>query len=285
MIERFGLETDAGLEAALADLGSAIDWPETTDVATAVGTRLRGEAAPRLVPGPRLARPRTLRRALLLAAALLLVAAGAVAAVRLGLDLLDIEFGPIPSVPAGSPSAGPGASGAAPSTASPTPTVPGARLGLGGGTTLPEARSGADFPLLIPAALGDPDHVFEGGPVLRGQVAFLYDARPDLPPSDLLGGAGLLVTQNHGEADTGLARKLVDAGLATVESVTVDGAPGYWISGQPHIFWYLAPDGEAIQDSRRAVGDTLVWERDGILYRIEGAVSLERALEIAASMS
>jgi hypothetical protein len=64
----------------------------------------------------------------------------------------------------------------------------------------------------------------------------------------------------------------------------VNGAPGLWISGAPHIFWYLTPDGEFIDESRRMVGDTLAWERDGILYRIEGAISLERALEIAVSM-
>lgn len=62
------------------------------------------------------------------------------------------------------------------------------------------------------------------------------------------------------------------------------GAPGLWISGAPHVFWYLAPDGEFINESRRLVGDTLAWERDGVLYRIEGDITLERALEIAVSM-
>jgi hypothetical protein len=69
-----------------------------------------------------------------------------------------------------------------------------------------------------------------------------------------------------------------------VVSVDVDGARGLWISGAPHIFWYLTPAGEFIDESRRIVGDTLAWERNGILYRIEGAISLERALEIAVSM-
>jgi hypothetical protein len=32
------------------------------------------------------------------------------------------------------------------------------------------------------------------------------------------------------------------------------------------------------------VGDTLAWERNGVLYRIEGAITQERALEIARSM-
>ena len=50
------------------------------------------------------------------------------------------------------------------------------------------------------------------------------------------------------------------------------------------MFWYLAPDTSMIKESRRLVGDTLVWERDGMLYRIEGAISKARALEIAESM-
>jgi hypothetical protein len=94
----------------------------------------------------------------------------------------------------------------------------------------------------------------------------------------------LLVTQNHGSPDDGLGRKLVGAGLANVEPAVIDGAPGYWITGAPHVFWYLAPDGSVIEESRRLVGDTLVWERDDVLYRIEGAVSRVRALEIAESM-
>jgi len=64
----------------------------------------------------------------------------------------------------------------------------------------------------------------------------------------------------------------------------MDGSLGVWISGQPHLFWYLAPDGSFIQENRRLVGDTLAWERDGVLYRIEGAITLSRALEIARSM-
>jgi hypothetical protein len=132
--------------------------------------------------------------------------------------------------------------------------------------------------------LGPPDVVYVGGPPLRGQVAFVYAPRPDLPASQLLGGAGLLVTENRGRPDTGLAHKLLESGLATVEPVDVGGAPGVWIAGRPHIFWYFAPDGSVIEESRRLVGDTLAWERDGILYRIEGAITVERALEIARSM-
>jgi hypothetical protein len=271
MSERWTTMSTEALEAALLDLGPAVDLPVAPDLATTVGTRLRA-TPPRIAPDrPR--RPR-LRTALLLAAALALLLAGTVVGIRVGLDLLDIDFGPVPTP--------------VPTTASPTPfgTAPttSEALGLGRAATLDEARAVADFPLKVPAALPPPDEVAIGGPALHGQVAFVYAATADLPSSDLLEGAGLLVTQARGRADTGLANKLVDSGLATVESVSVGDDAGYWISGEPHWFWYLAPDGSTIEEHRRFVGDTLVWEGDGILYRIEGAASKADAIAVAVSM-
>ena len=96
--------------------------------------------------------------------------------------------------------------------------------------------------------------------------------------------AGLLVTQNRGEPDSGLAHKDRRHQPRDGPARGHRRFTGLWISGAPHLFWYLAPDGTFIQESRRVVGDTLAWERDGMLYRIEGAITLERALEIARSM-
>ena len=255
------------LEPRLADLASVLAFPPTPDLATAVGSRLRARTG--VAPRPMRVR-RSLPRSLLLAATIALLVVGGALAVRYGLELLSIEFGPLPSVPA-SPSASP-------------PGSTGKGLGLGEPVTLAEAESAAPFDVLLPPALGEPDATYLGGPALRGQVALVYAPRPGLPASGLLGGAGLLITQNRGQQDDGLAFKLVENELATVEPVTVDGAPGAWISGQPHFFWYLSPEGAHIEESRRLVGDTLVWERDGILYRIEGAIALEQALDIARSM-
>lgn len=267
------------LEARLADLASVLDFPPTPDLASGVGARLRGRPASDAAPRDAAPRPsvrRSLPRALLLAAALVLALVGGVVAVRYGLELLSIESGPLPTVspgPSGRPSPSPAASDPL-----------GTGLGLGLATDLDAIADDVAFPVLVPAALGPPDAVYLGGAALRGQVAFVYAARDDLPASRLLDGAGLLVTQNLGATDQGLAHKLADTRLATVEPVDVDGAPGVWISGEPHFFWYLAPSGAIIEDSRRLVGDTLVWERDGVLYRIEGAIDLERALAIARSM-
>jgi hypothetical protein len=279
MTDRLGPMAMDDLEARLADLATVIAFPPTPDLAATITDRLGDRPVVAPAPVPALRRvSRRLPRALLLAAALTLLIVGATLAVRFGLELMSIETGPLPSLqPTPSALASPGA-------AAPSAGQPGAGLGLGLTMDLDEAVAAAPFEVLVPEALGPPDAVYLGGAALRGQVALVYAARDDLPASDLLGGAGLLVTQNAGQADDGLANKLADARLATVESIDVHGAPGVWISGQPHVFWYLAPGGTMIEDSRRLVGDTLAWERDGILYRIEGAVDLERALAIAGSM-
>jgi hypothetical protein len=287
MIERLGLSTLADLEVALTDLATAIELPQTPDVATAVGARLRA-SAPSAVqasqgPAPMVRRRpivRSLRRSLLLAAAVTLLLVGGVLGVRFGLQLLKIDFGPLPSVSA------PPASTASPANGgTPAPSVEaGARLALGLRATLGEAIQSTGFPLLVPTDLGPPDEVYLGGTALRGQVAFGYRPRADLPADDLLAGLGLLITQNQGRLDEGLVHKIVDMNAGTVVPLEVDGAPGVWIAGEPHMFWYLDPDGEVIAGSDRRVSDTLAWQRDGILYRIEGADTMEQALEIARSM-
>jgi hypothetical protein len=172
----------------------------------------------------------------------------------------------------------------APSGSSSPPAGLGVALGLGTRSTLDAVSADADFPILTPADLGPPDAVFRGGDTLRGQIAFVYAPRPGIPASELLGGAGLLVTQNRGDVDEGLANKLVDSGLGRVTQLKVGSDGGYWFFGQPHVFWYIAEDGSVVEDSRRRVGNTLVWQHGDVLYRIEGDIDQDAALEIANSL-
>jgi hypothetical protein len=262
MIERLGLATDSDLESALRDLGTAIAWPPTPGLAAAVAARLRVNPTQRSMPTP----GRWLRkvpRSLLLAATLGLLLAGVALGIRFGLDLLRIEFRPIP-------------------TLAPAATFS-SQLGLGTRTSLEAVTAEAAFPVVVPADPGSPDAVFLGGQLLRGQVAFLYAPREGLPASEYLGGAGLLITQNRGSADTGLVNKVINSG-GIVELATVGDDRAYWFAGEPHWFWYLGPDGEVVPETGRRVGNTLAWQRGDILFRIEGDISLERALEIAATM-
>jgi hypothetical protein len=260
----FASATLPELEDALFDLGSAMAYPPTPDISWPLPQPIHPS------------RPwiRSFRRSLLIAAAIALLVAGVALGIRFGLQLLSIDFGPVPSF---SPTASASSGGLA------TTAPIGAELYLGTPVTLAQAKTSVPFRLLVPDDPGAPDIVYVGGAPLRAQVAFLYAARPTLSRSDLL-GAGLLVTQAAGALDENLARKLVDSGVTHVEQVLVDGAPGYWFAGAPHAFWYLAPDGTTINESRRQVGNTLAWQRDGVLYRIEGAFDLPRALEIALSM-
>jgi hypothetical protein len=48
--------------------------------------------------------------------------------------------------------------------------------------------------------------------------------------------------------------------------------------------YYVDAEGRTLTDTVRLAGDVLLWESDGITYRIESALPLERVLEIASSM-
>jgi hypothetical protein len=277
MIERLGLSTVADLEAALLDLGAAVEMPPTPDLAAVAAARLRAAAPPSALP---IRTIRTARRSLLLAAALALLLAGAALGVRFGLSLLQIDFRPAPPATASASAT----TSSAPSARASAPAGLGVALGLGTRSTLDDVSAAAAFPILTPAQLGPPDAVFLGGETLRGQIAFVYAPRPGIPASELLGGAALLFTQNRGDVDEGLANKLVDSGLGRVTKVKVGDDDGYWFFGQPHVFWYIAEDGSVVEESRRLVGNTLVWQHGDVLYRIEGDIDKDVALEIAASL-
>ena len=97
-------------------------------------------------------------------------------------------------------------------------------------------------------------------------------------------GIGLLVQAFEGALEREQVQKLVAEVGASVTAVSVDGAHGYWIAGPPHLLRYLGPDGDARAEATRLVGDTLVWERDGMLYRIESGLGLVETLRIAETI-
>lgn len=109
--------------------------------------------------------------------------------------------------------------------------------------TLREARERASFPILTPMfpALADPDAVYRGRSAPAGHVTLVYGARPGLPAAAET-GVGLLFTQIHGTVDPGMFRKALPQ-ATLLEAVTVNGGPGYWIVGQPHVFFYKEHQG------------------------------------------
>ena len=80
-----------------------------------------------------------------------------------------------------------------------------------------------------------------------------------------------------------------DDGPATsIETVSVAGNPGFWIDGAPHTFFLACSevDSEECREERyRLAGNVLLWEDDGVVLRLESALSREASLAIAASLS
>ena len=76
---------------------------------------------------------------------------------------------------------------------------------------------------------------------------------------------------------------MVEPGTS-VEFVTVDGEPGYWLTGEPHVFAFVDAAGAFRPETVRLAGNTLVWERDELTLRLEANVPKQRALRIARSV-
>jgi len=71
---------------------------------------------------------------------------------------------------------------------------------------------------------------------------------------------------------------------ATVEQVTVGGHPAYWISGHPHDFAFVDANGNVYGESLRLATNTLIFDHNGTIVRIEGDMTRAQALQIANSI-
>ncbi len=171
-------------------------------------------------------------------------------------------------------------------TPTPTPAPLGSTLGLGLPTTLDEARTAADFPLALPSdpALGAPDGVYIERRIPGGHVALVWTDRPGIPAQGS-GRVALLLAQFRGRVDQDYFEKLIRGdGVTSVDPVEVGGARGWWVAGDPHVLFYLDRTGTFVERESRLVGNVLIWERDGITYRLESGLDLADALRIAESV-
>jgi hypothetical protein len=264
---------DGQLELALRDLAHHVTFPPTPDLARTVARRIAEEPRPgwrstlRELWSPRL----PIRRSLVLAIAALLLLVGA--AIGLGLGLSGLRIVPVTSLPP-----------TAPTTFAPG-GPPGSGLGLGQLTTLDAARSAVQFTVRVPTSPGleMPDAVYLGYPPAGGRVELVYAVREGLPPAGPT-PVGLLVTQFQGDTDDGLAKKMV-GGTTEIQFLTVAGGRGYYISGQPHFIAYRRPGSTDVdEEPGRLVGNVLIWESGGVIYRIESALPRDEVIRIAESM-
>ena len=86
------------------------------------------------------------------------------------------------------------------------------------------------------------------------------------------------VGQVDGQLDEGLVSKTL-ASDTQIQWVEVDGNPGLWIDGQPHVVMYLTPSGEVVTE--RVAGNTLLWQDGDVIRRVEGFPTLPEALAYA----
>jgi hypothetical protein len=252
------------LEQQLRALRAYLDYPSTPNLVIAVRTRL--VAAPRRPWWSSVIVPRRLA----LAAAAVLIVIGGLLAIPQTRDTIAHWFGVkgviINTVP------------------SPLPSPTGNDLQLGQRTTLAEARTAARFRVLVPtnSNLGQPDEVWFNQAIPNGEVSFVYHTRPGLPTSSKTAVA-ILIMEVQGTTEKGYFGKMLGPD-STLTEVTVNGGPGYWIEGSPHVFFYTDASGAFHDENMRLATNTLIWQQGDRTIRIEGAQTEAQALQIAASM-
>jgi hypothetical protein len=146
---------------------------------------------------------------------------------------------------------------------------------LAGRTTLEEAaeQAGFDIPLpTYPAGLGPPDEVFYQE--MNGPVVVLVWMRSDLPDQ--------AAYSLHILGDGVTAQK---GSPPVVMTTTVNGNRAVWTEG-PYLLVYQAGEGAADQWEMRYMisGRVLIWEEEGLTYRLESDLSLEQAVRMAESL-
>ncbi|HZK50831.1 MAG TPA: hypothetical protein VFD47_04615 [Actinomycetota bacterium] len=248
------------LERSLTAMGSRIEWPEGGDLTGSVRATIEGSPPRRATPW------RTLAYAAAFVGLLSIVSLLSFPGVRTAVaDFLGIG-------------------GVRIDTEGTAPT-PAAELDLGERVSLGQARDLVSFEVRLPDALGRPDSVWLDTGVTGGQVALAYESSPGLPAAPGT-NLGALVTQFPDAEVAATALKKVTGSRAgtTFEPVVVEGEQGFWVSGEPHVIAYLEPDGSVRNETVRLAGNVLLWESDGVTYRIESTLSQAEALAIAESL-
>lgn len=258
-------------ELHVRDAAARFNYPPTPDIVDAVLRKSRREMQRGWRP--------TLRPALIITILLitLIGALWSVPSVRAAI----IEFFQIGVIriwvapPTPTPTSTPTSAGhsTAVSTLAPTATPADllSFLDLDGQTTLEKAQETASFHIKVPTYpddLGDPNLVFLQD--LGDSAVILVWTEPEAPEKVRLGlfqiGEGSWIGEKGAPYQ--------------YEQVTVNGRNGLWATGP----YPLLLKNRKIEMRRIVSGSALIWEQDGITYRLEGAISLEEAIRIAESL-
>ena len=163
------------------------------------------------------------------------------------------------------------------------PTMTGDLLLLGDAMSLGEAQSMVAYPVQIPHVLGNPDEVYVRALSSGLMVTLLYLPDSSLP-STAESGVGALLMQFPATNHPGDLAKRVSMGVGRVVEVELGDREAFWISGETQLVLDQDPS-ETFDDLiSRDSGNVLLWEDDGLTFRLETALEMEQALAIAESI-
>jgi len=196
----------------------------------------------------------------------------------LGFDSVRIEPGvTVPTTTTGTTTA----TATSTATSAATSTIA-PQIDLGPAVSLEQAEAQTGMPDPTPAALGAPQSVHVLEPPQSGQIMLVYTPSDLVPQSDVT-GVGALVSVMPAHIESGFFRKTLGSD-STVRPVDFDGVHAFWIEGSPHALFFEVGQDQVEQDTLRLATNTLLWERNGHLYRIEADVPLQTAVDIARSI-
>lgn len=242
---------EAGLETGLRELGRHLDLPPAPDVTAAVRAQLEETPADRRPGVPRLTGRVRLRHLATAAVALLVaVAVGTPVGRTAVVEVLRFAGVTVRQEPG------------------PTPTGPG-MLPDETRTSLQEARQRATFPVYVPGVLGQPDTVT------------VSDGDPPRVVSLHYRGGRMRLDEFGGRIVPYLEKF---AARPDAEIVQVGDRRALWVRG-PHAVVYVDRTGQTRTESARLAANTLIWPEEGVTLRLEGDVTLDRAVAVARSVS
>lgn len=140
---------------------------------------------------------------------------------------------------------------------------------LSGETTFDAAQNDTSFEIKIPAALGRPDRVFVPEETQGSMVVLIWSSTYAAEQASI--SLHILDTQMSG----------IKSATEPVELPAIGNTGAVWVTGEHYLFF----ENLAFTDIWYTTGNVLIWEVDGITYRLESDLSLEEATSIAESLS
>jgi len=142
--------------------------------------------------------------------------------------------------------------------------------GLGRPLTLAEAERRIGFDLLLPPLDRKPARAYVIGDSV---VTVLLRSH----------GRTVLLSQFPSAGDESMLKKL-SVNATVIEPVDVDGDPGLWLEGAPHVLTWIDRSRGFRQRPTRIRGNVLIWIHGGLTLRLEGRLSKAQAVELARTI-